>query len=251
MKVNCVLLAVCLAASCCRRLTFSLPGGGGVAFALAMAVEMMPLCSGGPRKQIVSARTLFSSQDESIPEVTPYVCCSLWRWRDWSNWPTLAVLTVPSQIGRNALCLRLRCLCQNWSRVAVSKVPSHSNAQCCHRRLWHLLRELARCPCQSDPPRDWRDVIRYCPCWEFCASSCCSYFQTTHSHLPKTQASLVCDRHQSRPPPACQSRACCIDSSGKRAAGRSGRPLPPHFQPQSGCGHSDMHGGRWLQSCEV
>ena len=48
-----------LAASCCKRLTFSLPWGGGVAAALAMAVEMMPLCSGGPRKQTVSARTLF------------------------------------------------------------------------------------------------------------------------------------------------------------------------------------------------
>lgn len=67
VKVNWVLLAVCLAASCCRRLTFSLPGGGGVAFALAMAVEMMPLCSGGPRKQIVSARTLLVVKTYQFP----------------------------------------------------------------------------------------------------------------------------------------------------------------------------------------
>jgi hypothetical protein len=51
VKVNCVLFALFLAASCCSRLTFSLPWGGGVAWALAMAVEMMPLCSGGPREK--------------------------------------------------------------------------------------------------------------------------------------------------------------------------------------------------------
>lgn len=50
VKVNCVLFALCLAASCCNKLTFSLPCGGGVACALAMAVEMIPLCSGGPSR---------------------------------------------------------------------------------------------------------------------------------------------------------------------------------------------------------
>lgn len=42
VKVNWVLFALGLAASCWSKLTFSLPVCGGVACALAMAVEMIP-----------------------------------------------------------------------------------------------------------------------------------------------------------------------------------------------------------------
>ena len=50
VKVNCPLATGVREASCCNRLTFSLPAGDGVvwAWALAMAVEMIPLPSGGP-----------------------------------------------------------------------------------------------------------------------------------------------------------------------------------------------------------
>jgi hypothetical protein len=50
VKVNWVLFAVLLEASCCSKLTFSLPACGAVACALAIAVEMMPPWSGGPTK---------------------------------------------------------------------------------------------------------------------------------------------------------------------------------------------------------
>ena len=49
VNVNCCAEFV-FDASCCSKLTFSLPGGGGADWAFAMAVEMMPAWSGGPRK---------------------------------------------------------------------------------------------------------------------------------------------------------------------------------------------------------
>jgi hypothetical protein len=165
------------------------------------------------RKQISQRTDSNRGINERISEVTPYVCCLLWHWRDWSNCPTLAVLNVPSQIVRNALCLRPRCLCQKccccagaWKARSRSSVPAHL------RRPLRLPRGRVRCPWLPSPLTDSCDVTRCCPCSEFCASSCCSSSRKTRTHPLKMQLSQACDSHPPRQLQASQRVACCTGS---------------------------------------